>query len=60
MVSVTVEMKEKETSRCLRITAPSIERALEIAGEDEPGREVRVIPPMDPEDSFAGSGMRAA
>jgi hypothetical protein len=42
------------------VTAPSIERAVEIAGEGKPGRRVRLVFPIDPEVFFvpAASGAR--
>jgi hypothetical protein len=55
MIRVTVEVREKAVSRRVRVTAPSIERALELTGEGKPGREVRVVFPIDPESFFAGA-----
>jgi hypothetical protein len=55
MIRVTVEVREKAVSRRVRVTAPSIERALELTGEGKPGKEVRVVFPIDPESFFAGA-----
>ena len=38
MVCVTAEISEGVFTRRVRITAPSIERALKIAGQGKPGR----------------------
>jgi hypothetical protein len=55
--------------RRVRITAPSIERALGMAGNGKPGKEVRVVFPLDPGSFFAadatpgvapGPGLEAA
>jgi hypothetical protein len=55
MIRVTVEVREGAVSRRVRVTAPSIERALELAGSGQPGkRKVRVLFPIDPEAFFAG------
>jgi hypothetical protein len=58
MIRVTVEIREGALTYRVRVTAPSIERALEIAGEGNPGRRVRVLFPIDPDAFFvpAGSG----
>ncbi len=48
MISVTIEVREATLMRRVQITAPSIERALEIAGEGKPGRRVRLLYPIDP------------
>ncbi|MGB3634040.1 MAG: hypothetical protein WA982_08370 [Rubrobacteraceae bacterium] len=54
-ICVTVEVKEAITSWRARITAPSIARALELAGDGKPGRRVSIVSPIDPEELFAGS-----
>ena len=60
MVRVTVEVREGALTNLVRVTAPSIERALEIAGQRKPGRTVRLVFPIDPEVFFvpAASGTR--
>jgi hypothetical protein len=60
MIRVTVEIREGALTYQVRVTATSIERALEIAGEGKPGRRVRLVFPIDP-DVFvapAASGTR--
>jgi len=54
MIRITVEVREKATSRRVWVTASSIGRALELAGGGKPGREARVVFPIDPEAFFAG------
>jgi hypothetical protein len=62
MLCVTAEMREGAVTRRVRITAPSIERALAIVGEGKPGRRARLAFPIDPEAFFfpAPSGMGEA
>ena len=52
MISVTVEIREDALTHRTRVTAPSIERALKIAGGGKPGRRVRIVFPIDPEAFF--------
>jgi hypothetical protein len=60
MARVTVEVREDALTYRVRVTAPSIERALEIVGKGKPGRRVRLVFPIDPEIFFvpAASGVR--
>ena len=60
MVRVTVEIREGALTYRVRVTAPSIERALEIAGEGKSSRKVRLVFPIDSEVFFvpAASGTR--
>ena len=60
MVRVTVEVHDGALTYRVRVTAPSIERALEIVGEGKPARRVRLLFPIDPEVFFApaASGAR--
>ena len=61
MIRVTVEVREGAVSRRVRITAQSIERALELAGGDAAvRREVRLLFPIDPEAFFAGGAGAAS
>ena len=53
LIGVTVEVREGALTRRARITAPSIERAMEIAGDGKPGRKVRLLFPIYPEAFFA-------
>ena len=48
MISIRVEKRRGEATVRFRVTAPSIERALEIAGEG-----TRVVFPIDGEEFFA-------
>jgi hypothetical protein len=52
MIRVTVEIREGALAYQARVTAPSIERALKIAGRGKPGRRVRIVFPIDPEAFF--------
>lgn len=62
MICVSVEICEGALTRRIQITAPSIERAMKIAGDSRAGRKVRLLFPIDPEAFFApeGSGRKAA
>jgi hypothetical protein len=48
MIRMTVEVREGVVTRRVRISAPSLERAMKIAGDGMPGRRVRLIFPIDP------------
>ena len=52
MIRLTVEIHEGALTHRTRVTAPSIERALKIAGGGKPGRSVRLIFPIEPEVFF--------
>ena len=52
MICVTVEIHEGALTRQVRVTAPSIARALRIAGDGRPGPRVRLVFPIDPEAFF--------
>ena len=52
MICVTVEIHEGAITRQMRVTAPSIARALRIAGDGKPGHRVRLVFPLDPEAFF--------
>ena len=62
MIRVAVEVREGAVTRRVRTTAPSIERALEIAGAGKPGLEVRLLFPIDAEAFFVPTetGVREA
>jgi len=55
-------MREGAVTRRVQITAPSIERAMKMAGYGKPGRRVRLLFPIDPEAFFVpeDSGRREA
>jgi hypothetical protein len=59
MVTISVNIREGAVSRQVRITAESIRRALEVAGEGRTGVSVEVVFPVDPE-AYFGVGARAA
>ena len=52
MICVSVEIHEGALTHRARVTAPSIERALRIAGDGKPGCRVRLVFPLDPEAFF--------
>jgi hypothetical protein len=52
MICVTVEIREGTLTYQVRVSAPSIERALRMAGDGKPGCRVRLVFPIDPEAFF--------
>jgi hypothetical protein len=60
MICVSVEVREGEFTYQAQVTTSSIERALEILGEEKPSRRVRLLFPIEPEVFFvpAPSGTR--
>jgi hypothetical protein len=62
MIRVTAEIREGALTHRVSVTASSIERALEIAGEGKPDRRVRLLFPISPEAFFVpeDSGRREA
>jgi hypothetical protein len=52
MICVIVQIREGVLTHRARVTAPSIERALEIVRAGKPGRRVRLIFPINPEVFF--------
>jgi hypothetical protein len=56
MICVTVEIREGALTRRVRITAPSIERALKIARDGKTSRRVRLVFPLDPDTFFIPEG----
>ena len=52
MIRVAAEIGEGALTQRQRITAPSIERALKMAGEGKPGRRVHLVFPIDPKAFF--------
>ena len=56
MPCVIVEVREGTVTRRVRIVAPSIERAMEMAGAGKPGRRARLLFPIDPEAFFVPEG----
>jgi hypothetical protein len=62
MIRVTIEQKRGPVTRRVAVTAPSIARALELAGAGRDGIEAKVLFPIDPDTYFVpeGSGESAA
>ena len=62
MIRVTVEIREGALTRWTQVFAPSIERALKIAGGGKPGRRVSLVFPIEAEAFFVteGSGRKEA
>lgn len=54
MVTVTVEVSERFTKRRVRCTAPSIERAVELARGPR-ATNAKIIFPIDPDTFFANA-----
>ncbi len=52
LICVSVEIREGNLTRRERVTAPSIERALEIVRKGKPERRVGLTFPIDPEAFF--------
>jgi hypothetical protein len=52
MICLSVEIREGALTYRARVGAPSIEYALKIAGEGNPGRRVRLVFPINPETFF--------
>ncbi len=57
MICVTVEVREGPVTRRVRITGPSIRRALALVGGGKPDREVRLVFPIDLDTFFASGGL---
>ena len=53
MVTVTIEQTRKAATQRVRVSAASIERALEISGVTRPDIDVRVVFPIDEATFFA-------
>jgi hypothetical protein len=54
MVRISVEVKSGATRFRVAVQAESIRRALELVQGQNPGRDVGVVFPIDPETFFAG------
>jgi hypothetical protein len=52
MIRVAVEIREGALTHRTRVTAPSVERALKIAGGGKPSRRVHIVFPIEPEAFF--------
>lgn len=53
MITATVEQKQGAATRQMKVSAPSIERVLEISGSGRPDTKVRIVFPIDAEAFFA-------
>ncbi len=56
MICVSAEIREEALTRRVWVTAPSIERALKIAGAGKTSRRVGLVFPIDPEAFFVPEG----
>lgn len=56
MICITVEVHEDAVTYRLRVTAPCIGRAIEIAKGGRSGRRARVVFPIDPYAFFVPEG----
>ena len=54
MITVSVEVRTGPSRRTVKVSAPSIRRALELAGSGSTGVEARVLFPIDLDEFFAG------
>ena len=52
MIRIVVEIHEDALTYRTRVNAPSIERALKIAGGGKPSRKVSLVFPIEPEAFF--------
>ncbi len=60
MINVSVELRSGAARFRVAVWAESIERALSIAGAQYPGREAKVLFPIDPEAFFAKESVCAS
>jgi len=59
MIKVSVEVREGDGPCRMTVLAESITRAISIIQGRHPGRDVRVVFPIDPEDFFVGDHAEA-
>jgi hypothetical protein len=60
MIKVSVEVREGAAFSRLAVQADTISRAVSITKGRHPGRDVRVVFPIDPEGFFAGDPKKTA
>jgi hypothetical protein len=60
MIKVSVEVREGATFSRVAVQADTISRAVSITKRCHPGRDVRVVFPIDPEGFFAGDSKKTA
>jgi hypothetical protein len=54
MITISVEIRTGCSTRTIKVNAPSVRRALELAAEGSPGAQAGVLFPIDPDEFFAG------
>ena len=54
MIQVSVEVREGDTPFVVSVQAKSIDLAVSTIEERHPGRDVKVVFPIDPEEFFLG------
>ena len=59
MIQVSVEVREGAAPFRVAVQAESIGRAVDIIEGRHPGRDVRVVFPIDPEEFFLGGSEKA-
>ena len=60
MIKVSVEVREGATFSRVAVQADTISQAVSITKVCHPGRDVRVVFPIDPEGFFAGDPKKTA
>ena len=58
MIKVSVEVREGTALFRVAVQAESIDRAMSIVNGGHPGRDVRVVFPIDPEEFFIGESKK--
>ena len=58
MICVSIEIREGAVTNRVQISAPSIERALKVAGEGKPARRVRLLFPHRSRGLLHSRGLR--
>ena len=58
MIKVSVEVREGAALFRVAVQAESISRAVSIMEGRHPGRDVRVVFPIDPEEFFTGASKK--
>ena len=60
MIKVSVEVREEASFSRVAVQADTISQAVSITKVCHPGRDVRVVFPIDPEGFFAGDSKKTA
>jgi hypothetical protein len=58
MIKIAIEVRSSAARFKVALVAESIEGALEIANRYNPGKECKVVFPIDPERFFVGDDLR--